>query len=82
MRAFWTYHRLLSGRRVTIDVDVVNVREAAAAHWRVARDEVEVGGQRRWWMRWIARTTHEVTAGVAVERSWWLWSRFALGVVV
>lgn len=72
-----------------IDVDAFNVREAAelaAGHWGVDRDDVDVEGQRRRWMRWVGISTHDAADHVAMERSWWLWSKLsialALGVAV
>ena len=81
VRPNWTYRCRLPGRNVVIDVDAFNVREAAAlaaGHWGVKRDEIDVEGQRRWWMRWIGISTHEATDYVAMDRSWWLWSKFGI----
>lgn len=85
MRAPWTYRCRLRGPNVAIDVDAFSVKEAAAAaatHWGVGRDDVDVEGQRRRWMRWIGRSTHEAGDRVALERSWWLWSKVAVVVFV
>ena len=64
VRPPWTYRCRLPGRNVVIDVDASNVGEAvklAAGHWGVDRDDVDVEGQRRRWMRWIGISTHDVT---------------------
>ena len=82
VRPPWTYRCRLPGRNVMIDVDAFNVGEAAklaAGHWGVDRDDVDVEGQRRRWMRWIGISTHEAGDYVATDRSWWLWSKLGIG---
>lgn len=81
VRPHWTYRCRLPGRDVAIDVDAFNVREAAemaAGHWGIDRGDVDVEGRRRRWMRRIGISTHEAGDHVAMERSWWLWSKFAV----
>ena len=89
VRPPWTYRCRLLGRDVMIDVDAFNVREAAelaAGHWGVDRDDVDVEGQRRRWLRWVGISTHDATDHVAMDRNWWLWSKLsialALGVAI
>ena len=33
-------------------------------------------------MRWIGRSTHDASDIVPMDRSWWMWSKFALGGVI
>ncbi|MCY3837652.1 MAG: hypothetical protein OXH09_03200 [Gammaproteobacteria bacterium] len=33
------------------------------------------------WMRWKGRRTHDADYDIAMDRDWWLWSKFVLGGV-
>ena len=86
MRPPWTYHCYLSRGDAVIDVDAITLREAvalAASHWNVEADLVNVEGRRRWWMRWIGRSTHKPEWDkVPMDRGWWRACKFALGGVI
>ena len=86
MRPPWTYRCYLSRGDAVIDVDAFTLDEAvvlAAAHWNVEAGQVDVEGRRRWWMRWIVRSTHRPEwDDVPRDQGWWLASEFALGGVI
>ena len=86
MRPPWTYRCYLSRGDAVIDVDAFALDHAvalAASHWNVEADQVEVEGRRRWWMRWIGRSTHKAEWGhVPVDRGSWRAYKFALGGVL
>ena len=51
----------------------------AAAHWDVDPEELDVDGKPRQRMRWIGFSTHKADwDAVAMDRSWWPWSKSAL----
>ena len=86
MRPPWTYRCYLSRGDAVIDVDAFTLDHAvalAASHWNVEADQVDVEGRRRWWMRWIGRSTHKPEWDkVPKDRGWWRACKFALGDVL
>ena len=82
MRLPWTYRCYLSRGDAVIDVDAFTLDHAvtlAASHWNVEADQVYVEGRRRWWMRWIGRSTHKAEWDhLPMDWGWWLACKFAL----
>lgn len=83
-RPSWTFRCHRPERDVLVDVDAFDERRAAAAaaaHWGIEPDLVQVEGRRRRWLRWIGLSTHD--AGDAEHgRGWWVVCKLGFAVAL